>query len=401
MATGFKEMAESIFLAGLRRVDSRELIDRVLTVEGDRLEVQTDSQSITLDLSRYDRILVAAVGKAASRMSLGLHDLLGLRISKGLVVTKEGHLEKLPFQFEVVFGSHPVPDASSVAAAEKLVRLCTDAGPRDLVIGLISGGGSSLAALPVEGITLPEKQAVTRRLLASGASITEINSVRKRISKIKGGRLLEAIQPADSLNLILSDVAGDDLRVIASGMTVPHLEGPPPSIRLLHNVIVGSNQHALAAAAEKARSLGFETVIATEPIVGEAREAAHAILQSAAATRDRSRPACYLAGGETTVTIRGAGKGGRNQEMALAALLEVPPDVMFLSASTDGGDGPTDAAGAFASSEILERARQLGLDPREYLDKNDSYSFFEAVGGHLKTGPTNTNVCDLQIVLMR
>lgn len=429
--------AESIFRAGLARVDSRAMMARVLTLEGDTLTLKTETESVELDLRGYKRILVMAVGKAASRMALGLHDVLGDRIAKGFVVTKHGHEEdELPPHFALATSSHPIPDESSVAAAERLKLFCESARSDDLLIGLVSGGGSSLAALPVEGISLGDKQLVTKLLLSSGATINEVNAVRKRLSRIKGGKLLSFIHPADSLNLVLSDVVGDDLDVIASGMTVPHhdsddtlaretveryavsdrlpanvlevLRSPqelPRSMPLwLRNLIVGSNAQALGAAAAEAQRLGYAAMVMARPLVGEAKQAAKIFLDEAKAAYEKNgrQPTCYLAGGETTVTLRGLGKGGRNQEMALASLPEfgsLPEGAVFLAASTDGGDGPTDAAGAFAARAIVERASRAGFDVDDFLARNDSYSYFEKAGGLLKTGPTNTNVCDLQIAV--
>lgn len=423
--------AESIFRAALARVDSREMMKRVLSLDGDTLTVRTETENHALDLRGYKRVLVMAVGKAASGMALGLHDVLGERISKGLVVTKHDHDDELPLPFLSTTASHPVPDETSVQAGEKLRLFCESARSDDLLIGLISGGGSSLVTLPIEGLTLEDKRAVTSTLLASGASIHEINAVRKRLSRLKGGKLLRAIQPADSLNLILSDVVGDDLDVIASGLTVPHSSFAdeartaiekyglasriPSHVRSvletdeegtsttgwLRNVIVGSNAQALRAAALEAQRLGYRTQVLPRPLTGEARDAASLLLREAKAILGEGK-ACFLAGGETTVTLKGEGRGGRNQEMALAALVELREsarDLMFFAASTDGGDGPTDAAGAFVDRDVLSLTDELGLDPKDYLARNDSYSFFEKVGGLFKTGPTGTNVCDLQFVI--
>ncbi|WP_408095643.1 glycerate kinase [Peredibacter sp. HCB2-198] len=386
--------AEKIFRAGLARVDSRSMLGQTLTLTGDELSVQGKS----FDLRKFKRILVFGVGKASSRMTQGLIDVLGTRISAGLVITKDNHSESLPSHFVQIESSHPVPDERSVHAGQTLYDFCEKATADDLVIGLISGGASALAALPIDGVTLAQKQAKTKELLATGATIQEINKVRKSLSKIKGGKLAKVIAPATSLNLVLSDVLGDDLHTIASGITVPEPGEVGPAN--LHNLIIGSNRQALAAAEVEAKRLGYKTVILSDQLTGEAKDAARLF---ASVTNKLEKGVCYLAGGETTVTLKGSGKGGRNQEMALAFLNEMekreswPYGVAFLAASTDGTDGPTDAAGAFATKEILEKAS--GLNIQVYLDRNDSYHFFQQVQGLLKTGPTGTNVCDLQVLI--
>jgi len=358
-------------------------------------------------------------------------------------------------RIRIIEASHPVPDASSARAADEILEFAAGLDERTLVVTLISGGGSALAcapALAADGspcVTLEEKKGVTRALLACGATIHEMNCVRKHLSRIKGGRLAQAYAPATSLNLLLSDVVGDDLDVIASGPTVPDpttyadalgvieryggvTEFPAAAVRALEagasgalaetpkrgdpaftkvrNILIGTNYQALLAAQGKARQLGYNTLVLTARLTGEAREAAYALLGIGEDMATRGfplkPPACLIAGGETTVTLRGKGKGGRNQEMALAFLnamsrSDAAHKLAFLAASTDGNDGPTDAAGAFASIEIANRARQLGLDPNSYLVANDSYHFHERAGSLYKTGPTNTNVSDVAIVLVR
>lgn len=385
--------AEKIFRAGLNRVDSRSMLGQTLKLDGEVLTVQGKS----FDLKAYKRIFVFGVGKASSRMALGLIDVLGKRIDAGLIITKDGHSESLPSHFFQLESSHPVPDERSVEAGRKLYEFCEKAKADDLVIGLISGGASALAALPIDGVTLAQKQAKTKELLATGATIQEINKVRKSLSKIKGGKLAKVIASATSLNLILSDVLGDDLHTIASGITVPEPGEVGPAN--LHNLVIGSNRLALAAAEAEAKRLGYKTVILSERLTGEAKDAAHLF---ASVVDKLEKGVCYLAGGETTVTLKGNGKGGRNQEMALAFLSEMekreswPSGVAFLAASTDGTDGPTDAAGAYATEEIYNKAE---AEVSEYLERNDSYHFFQKVQGLLKTGPTGTNVCDLQVLV--
>jgi len=362
--------AETIFRAGLDRVDPLKMMERVLTLDGETLRVTTESQSFEYDLARYRRILVLGAGKASARMALGLERLLGGRIADGLVAVKEGHLELLD-RIRLVEAAHPVPDERSAAAAEAVLDLAHAAGEGDLVFVLVSGGGSAILAAPRSengrNLTLEDKQSVTRSLLACGATIQEINCVRKKLSRIKGGRLARALGRAEFLSLILSDVVGDDL---------------------------------------DASELGYNTLLLT----GEAREMPHLFLGIAkditAHGLPVARPACVIAGGETTVTLRGGGKGGRNQEMALAylaAYAKAPKDAgtaVFLAASTDGSDGPTDATGAFASPDILEEGRRNGLDPARFLAENDAYHYFEQLGQLLKTGPTNANVCDIKVLVV-
>ena len=454
MTNPLRADAETIFRAALARVDPVPMMRRVLRLEGDLLRLETEHASASWDLSAFDRVVVAGAGKATARMALGLEEILGDRIADGLVVVKAGHVETLR-RVRLVEAAHPVPDASSAQAAEALLAFARACDERTLVITLISGGGSALLCAPARGadghplLGLDEKQAVTRTLLACGATIHEMNCVRKHLSRIKGGRLARAYAPATSLNLLLSDVVGDDLDVIASGPTVPDpttytdalqviarygvaermpaaamralaagqsglLEETPkpddPAFALTSNVLVGTNHQALLAAEAAARGLGYQTLVLTSRLTGEARQAALLLLgmgeEIAARGVPLRPPACLIAGGETTVTLRGSGKGGRNQELALAFLAAMPRSrtersVVLLAASTDGNDGPTDAAGAFASREIGEQARRLGLDPDAFLSANDSYHFHAQAGSLLRTGPTNTNVSDVAILLVR
>ena len=433
--------ARSIFSAALEQVDPMRMMARTLALEGDRLRIRTATASLDLDLRDFDRILAFGAGKASARMALGLEALLGGCLSGGIVVVKAGHGEPLS-RITLLEAAHPVPDASSQAAAEALLALGRDADARTLLLGLTSGGGSALLCAPLPGLSLEDKQATTRALLACGASIREVNCVRKALSAIKGGRLAAACAPATVVNLLLSDVIGDDVSAIASGPTAPDRSGPrealavlarhgasipeaarrilerddsgpgpeAPCFRKVHNLVLGSNHEALLAARTKAQALGYACLILTTRLEGEAREAGRFLLAVAEDLRDRALPleppACILCGGETTVTLRGSGLGGRNQELSLAALAHVEQEpsrlrgITLLSAGTDGNDGPTDATGAFACAEVLATAQAAGLSAGEFLARNDSYAFFARAGGHLKTGPTNTNVCDLQILLV-
>lgn len=372
---------------------------------------------------------MVGAGKASARMAQAVERLLGRRISTGLINVKYGHTAKLR-RIELNECGHPVPDENGLRGSRRILEMASEAGADDLVIAIISGGASALLPYPLPPITLEEKQSLTEELLRSGANIHELNAVRKHISAIKGGRLAEAAAPAQVLALILSDVIGDDLDVIGSGPTVPDrsttedaekilrrygiavpplTETPKPSDAAfdgVQNLIVGSNALAVAAAESEARRLGFRTMVLSTFIEGETREVARvhvAIAKEVLATgRPIRKPACVISGGETTVTIRGTGMGGRNQEFALAAALDIDglDDVTVFSAGTDGTDGPTDAAGAIADETTVSRGRELGLNATEFLANNDSYRFFDGVGGLVKTGPTGTNVADVRLMIL-
>lgn len=440
--------ALTIFHAALERVDPVAMICRCVSVEGGDLVVRTESEEARFPLGGYRNLVVTGMGKAGARMARGIERVLGDRITGGLIAVKEGYAEQLS-HLPVLESGHPLPDDRSVHAAAELLALARASDEHTLAIVLISGGGSAIVCAPAEGISLQEKISTTDVLLSCGATIQEVNCVRKHLSAIKGGRLARAFFPATTLSLVLSDVVGDDLDSIASGPTVPdptsyldsldvisryHIEKRLPAhvVELLHrgaaggipdtpkpgdpafdrarSMLLGTNRHALVAAEACAKGLGYSTLVLTSRLTGEAREAALMILgigkDIASSGFPLARPACVIMGGETTVTLRGTGKGGRNQEMALAfltALERAPKDgegLLFLSASTDGSDGPTDAAGAFASSGLLLRARAAGLKAGAFLANNDSYTFFDSCEGLVRTGPTNTNVCDIQILLV-
>jgi len=393
-----------------------------------------------LDAARFRNIYVVGAGKAGASMAAAAEQVLGRRITAGLVNVKYGHVAKLR-RIELNECGHPIPDQKGVAGAERIARIAEQAQREDLVVCLISGGASALLPLPAASITFEEKQEVTRLLLASGADIHEINATRKHISRIKGGQLTRLAAPATVESLLLSDVIGDEAGVIGSGPTaadsttfgtvaaivdkyglrkrVPRsvrdrieqgvrgeiAETPKPRDPLFRHVrhtVVGSNRLALAAAKRHARELGFHPLVLTSEIQGEAR---HMARVHAAIARELVRtgqpvklPACIISGGETTVTLKGHGKGGRNQEFVLAAAIDIAglAETVILSAGTDGSDGPTDAAGAIADGDTLRRKP----DARKFLDDNDSYHYFEALGDLVKTGPTLTNVMDVQLVLV-
>ena len=441
-AKNITDLIHAVQSAALNAVDPGRAIRRHLHREGDVLLVA----GRRYDLAQFEQIWVAGGGKAAAPMVAALAELLGDRLTGGVAVTKYGHTgsgrETAPVT--LVEAGHPVPDEAGLAATRQLAELVTHAGPRDLIICPLSGGGSALLALPAPGIALSDLQTVTDQLLRSGATINELNAVRKHLSQIKGGGLARMAVPATVISLILSDVVGDPLDVIASGPTAPDpstyadawavlerhqlldyvprsilerlrtqvSETPKPDDPLferVQNVIVGSNRLAAEAAVKEAGVQGCHTLLLSTFIEGEAREVAQvaAALAKEVLRYDRplARPACLVWGGETTVTVRGAGLGGRNQELALAAALALEgwPGVTLVALATDGTDGPTDAAGACITGETVAHARQLGLEAADYLARNDSYHFFQrldqgrqgAMRHLLVTGPTQTNVNDL------
>jgi hydroxypyruvate reductase/glycerate 2-kinase len=393
------------------------------------------------------RVLVLGGGKAGAAMAAAVEDALPELLDRveGLVnVPAESvrPLKRIRLHAARPAGSNQ-PTAEGVAGAREILRLARTAGPDDVALCLISGGGSALLPAPAEGLTLADKQAVTRLLHASGATINQMNAVRKHLSAIKGGRLAEAFTGGALYSLIISDVVGDPLDVIASGPTAPdHTTfsgalllvsslglGPkvPPAVREhleqgaagqipetpkqlptnVHNLILANNARALAAAEAKARGFGYRVLNLGPYIEGETREVAVAVAGIARSIRTAgipfAAPACVLVGGETTVTLsEGHGRGGRNQEFVLAALLKLgaTPGVVVLSGGTDGEDGPTDAAGAVADAGTLERAARLGIDGRAYLDRHDAYPFFDATHDLLRTGLTNTNVMDVRVILV-
>ena len=387
---------------------------------------------------------MVGAGKASGAMAHALEEILGDRITAGLVVVKNRyttHTRKI----KLVEADHPIPDERGLRAANEILALARDAGEGDLLIVLISGGGSALTPCPAPPITLEEKQVLTRLLSAAGVNINELNAVRKHCSLFKGGRLAQAAAPASVLSLILSDVIGDHLDVIASGPTAPdqttfgsalaildrfglrakapravveHLErgargeipetpkAGDPLFRRVENRVIGNNTLVVQAAVQAAEALGFNAHLLTRSLEGEAREVGKEFAKRAhevsTSRKPVGPPGCLIAGGETTVTVRGSGLGGRCQEFALAAALALQgmEDVVVLAAGTDGRDGPTDAAGAIADRETVARGERRNLDAHASLEGNDSYRFFSALGDLVTTGPTNTNLMDLYLLLV-
>ncbi len=435
--------AKRIWEAALRAVDPAAAVRRHVRRDRDDLLVGGKR----FPLGRVSGIRVLGAGKAAAPMARALEKILGDRLTGGVLVTRYGY--GLPLRrLELIEAGHPLPDANGVAAAERIARMAeSEVGPGDLVICLLSGGGSALLVSPAPGITLGDKLAATKILLNSGASIQETNAVRKHLSNLKGGGLARILSRVPVISLILSDVVGDDLDTIASGPMVPDsttfgdckeivrrlqiehrlppavrkrleegaagkiLENPKqgdPIFRKKTNVIVGSNSQACGAAANAARRLGYRTLVLTSRLEGDTAEAAHfhtGILQEIIAeNRPLRRPACLISGGETTVKVVGAGQGGRNQEFALHCvrqLASLPAPCLVASLATDGSDGPTDAAGALADNSSLARSLALGADALdEAIRDNNSYELFRELGDLIVTGPTRTNVMDLHILLV-
>lgn len=432
--------ARELFETALAEADPRKCVLEHLELRGDTLSVA----DAVFELPEFESVYAVAFGKAAPAMAGALEELLGDLITEGLVVSNVE--SEIPFRrMDFHLSSHPAPDERSVAAAEKAVSLLEKSGKNDLVVFLISGGGSSMLAMPREGLTLEDKRAVAEKLMLSGVDTYGLNTVRKKMSRIKGGGLLEKALPSRVVTLILSDVVGDRPEFIASGPTVPdtttfedawrvvealglehripprvvvHLEkgrknGIPEHItreRFLESgavtAVVGSNRKAIASAERAAAEMGYNTLFLSSQISGEAREVAKVLagicFDVRRFGRPVERPACILFGGETTVNVQGRGRGGRNTETALSFCFEITGsrDIVGLFAGTDGIDGPTDAAGAVCDGQSRLVARAMGISARDHLADNDSYTFFEKLGDLVKTGSTGTNVMDIGIVLV-
>jgi glycerate 2-kinase len=415
-----RKHALQIFRAALQAADPYHAVTSHLKFDGKILTAGRKRYR----LSQFDRIQVIGAGKASAAMARAVERILGRRVSGGFINVKDAstHLRRV-IEHE---SGHPVPDQRGLEGARRIAEIAREASDPDLLICVISGGASALMPLPSAGISLDAMQDTTRQLLACGATIHELNTVRKHVEDLKGGQLTQLAAPATVIALILSDVVGDDLDVIGSGPTVADtstsadaaavfakygiallpLHETPKQLARVQNLIVGSNRQAIDAAAQHARELGYRTLVLSTFIEGETRDVAsvHAAIakEILASGRPVRPPACILSGGETTVTVRGPGLGGRNQEFVLAAsiALERSASATIFSAGTDGSDGPTDAAGAIADETTVPRAHALGLDPRQYLEANDSYHFFEKLNALIKTGPTGTNVMDIRILLI-
>lgn len=417
---------------GPQEIFLRELFDAAVAASS-----PSQCLAIALPDLPLGRTVVIGAGKAAASMALAVEEHWD-RPLEGLVVTRYGHAVKTA-SIEVIEAAHPVPDAAGLEAAARILDLASNLGENDLALCLISGGGSALLAAPAGKVSFAEKQDLTRLLLRCGASIGEINMVRKQLSAIKGGRLAEACHPARVITLAISDVAGDDPSIIASGPTVPDRSTPEDAVGVLKKYsiaapisvleylslktdgsigsdddaflrdefhIVGKAQTALEAAASVVANAGYRPWILSDRLQGEAREVAKDLAQVALNIRREalpgSPPCCLLSGGETTVTVTGHGRGGRNTEflLALSIALEGEKGVWALAADTDGIDGVGDNAGAAISPDTLSRARQAGLDPEAALADNDAYEVFRRIGDLVITGPTRTNVNDFRAILI-
>ena len=436
-----RKMALTLLLEGLRAVDPYSLVMEKVEVEGGLLKVYGHE----LDVGRG--VYVVALGKAAGAMVRAVEELLGDLVMEGVAAVPRKVAEKLSLKrVRVVAAGHPYPDEGSLEAGRSALKLAEKASREGApLLVLISGGGSALMEFPAKGLGLEDLRRLTNSLLKAGATIDEVNAVRKHLSAVKGGRLAAAASPSPVLSLIISDVVGDRLDVIASGPTTPdpttyadavevlkryglYEESPESVKRVLEegvrgerpetpkpgdprlenvvNVILGNNMTGLLAMEKHARKLGLNSLILSSMIEGEAREAAKVIAAIALEVRRSGipvkPPAAIIAGGETVVTVRGGGRGGRNQEFALSAALQIEgvEGIAIAAMGSDGIDGPTDAAGAVVDGETSRKAREMGLDPLRFLDDNNSYEFFKAVGGHIVTGPTGTNVNDFYIAVV-
>lgn len=422
----YGEQITRILSSAVAAVEPGAAIRRFLKCSQNRLFL--DDQ--LYDLSGIKRVFIAAIGKAAVPMSAAAADIIGEKLTGGLVICK--HLPEVKdSRFTTLQGGHPVPNEDSLNAGKALMAFVNDLTEDDLLICLISGGGSALVTLPYDGIGLADMQHLTEVLLACGARIDEMNTLRRHLDRIKGAGLAKTASPATVISLILSDVVNSPLEAIASGPTAPDpstidevleiirrydladqlpqsiinclqlgYETPKPGDPLfdrVQNVLVASNELASAAAMECAAKSGFETVSLGNAWQGEARQVAGLLIEKMKDQFLADKPLCLVAGGETTVTLRGSGKGGRNQELALASvpLKAGESDWMLIALATDGEDGPTDAAGAVVTQQTLQNAKSIGLNPESYLDNNDAYNFFDPLGDLLKPGPTGTNVNDL------
>ena len=430
--------ALEIFKAALTAADAAKAVSRHLKVDGEAINIAGRLYS----LRSYKRLFVIGAGKGSALMCRALLELIGDWLYGGTIITKYGYAVAMK-KIAIIEAGHPIPDENGLRATEQIVGLLRQATSEDLVINLISGGGSALLCSPADGVSFHEKQEITRCLLNCGAPIGEINAIRKHISKVKGGRLARLAYPSTLISLILSDVVGDSISAIASGPTAPdpstfsecqvildryklrtenasiarfidkgsagEIEETPkpgdPIFNNVMNVVVGSNLLAVIAAKEQAERLGYSVKVIDELAEGEATElaVAHAaIVKKIYHSGTVRRPACVISGGEATVTLRGDGLGGRNQEFALATALEIDglDGVVALIGGTDGSDGPTEAAGGIVDGSTVRRGETKGLDARDYLSKNDSYHYLQATDDLLVTGPTFTNVMDLRLFII-
>ncbi|MEM2419818.1 MAG: glycerate kinase [Candidatus Bathyarchaeia archaeon] len=435
-----RELALKSLETAVKAVDPKRLILSKLALKGSILKVN----GYTFDLNQFKNVYVIGGGKASGSMAEVLETILGDRIREGFINVPKGSKHKTAV-VKLHEASHPIPDDSGVQGVKRMLEIAEKAGENDLIVCLISGGGSSLMPLPRNGITLADKRKITEDLLKCGATINEINTVRKHISGFKGGWLAKKAYPATVLNLILSDVLGDPLDSIASGPTVPDSTTFSDAIKILKkyglwkkapesvkkvlidgekgltpetpkaddkafrkvfNIVIGNCRDACTAACKALKNEGLNTLLLTSLLEGEARHVGTVLAslarEVAASGNPVQKPAAIVAGGETTVTVVGKGRGGRNQEIALASALKVKglDGCVVASLSTDGVDGPTDAAGAIADGKTVTKAEETGLKAEDFLAENDSYNFFSKLGDLIFTGPTGTNVNDVSVVIV-
>ncbi len=435
----YREIAEEIFKAAIQSVLPDELISKVMSLEDNHLILCGNS----FDLDIIQNIYVIGAGKASASMASGVEKILGSRITAGHIIVKHGYSCKLKY-INVTEAGHPVPDSHSFKATLEIINIALNANEKDLVICLLSGGGSSLLADFPEGSSPKEMIILNDLLINSGAGIHEINAVRKHLSLVKGGHLAKYVYPARLVSLILSDVPGDHLDIIASGPTSPdsttfhqalevlgnynltelvpspilkylkeglsgsRFETPKPSdivFNLASNYLIGTNILALEAAKQKALEFNINPVIIDDKIQGDNSSVAEYVVETAVKFKNDTnevKPVCLLFGGETTLKMTGRGLGGRNQHLALlcAEMLKDHQGITILSAGTDGTDGPTDAAGAVVDSETIPFALSKNIEHAKYVREFDSYHFFKKTGGHIITGPTMTNVMDIIVVIV-
>ncbi|MGQ9538853.1 MAG: glycerate kinase type-2 family protein [Candidatus Bathycorpusculaceae bacterium] len=435
-----RELALKSLEAAIKAADPKLIIKSKVLLEGASLRVG----GYIFDLEKFENIYVVGGGKASGSMAEAVEALLCKKITEGVINVPRGSKHQTSI-IRLNEASHPVPDECGVEGAKRMLEMAEKAGEKDLLLCLISGGGSSLMPLPRDGVTLADKKRITEDLLKCGATINEINTVRKHISEFKGGWLAKKAYPATVLNIILSDVLGDPLEFIASGPTVPDSTTFSDAIKVLKkyglwdrapksvkrvlldgegglipetpkaddeafkkvfNVVIGNNRTASTAACETLKSEGLNAVLLTSLLEGEAKHVGTVLASLAkeiiASGNPLQKPAGMVVGGETTVTVTGKGKGGRNQEIALAAALKISglEGVVIASLSTDGVDGPTDAAGAVADGKTIAKAEAAGLKAEEFLADNNSYDFFSRLGDLIFTGPTGTNVNDISVIIV-
>jgi glycerate-2-kinase len=437
-----REDALTLLYDGISAASPNNLFSNNLVLQNNVLTISDIyDKSESFELDNYNRLIVIGSGKASTSMAFELEKVLGDKINDGLVITKYNFKSNLN-KIQMLEAGHPLPDENGIQASRKIIDICNDANEKDLIINLVSGGASALLPCPADNITLEDKVKTTSLLLKSGVSIQEINTVRKHISVIKGGQLARYAYPARVINIIISDVIGDVLDSIGSGIMIPdsttfedcwkiiinnsledkipysvklyvqngigekNRETPKPGDQIFKNVhsfIIGNNKTALSAIKSSAEEKGYNTKIISTSIQGKARVAGKEIVHSVMKyILQRSNPYCFILGGETEVVIKGKGKGGRNQELCLSVAIEINgvKNAVFLSAGTDGNDGTTEAAGAICDGSTIERAEKIGLDAKSFLENNDSFNFFKKLNDLIITGPTKTNVMDIQLFLI-